>query len=302
MDNTRFDALARGLSTSESRRRLLAHLAALPTLGGLLAILDPDDSEGAGRRKRRKKAHKHGKGRRRKHNKRCKAETVAQTCAGKCGSVLNNCKRAVECGPCWCDPACPSCQVCDEEAGQCVADPGQAGDACGDPGQVCQANGACACTATSCPACTTCGSDGICTACTNCCDSAGVCQAGDTNAACGSSGTCAICTGQEQCQGKTCVCLPNCSGKACGAGDGCGGICTTGSCPTDQTCQLNGTCLQNVNLFQCLCGDNTTPSGCNRSRCPQGFDTVCSGLCTGHSGYFGFGTPGTGCGPGTCPP
>jgi hypothetical protein len=207
----------------------------------------------------------------------------------------------VDCGPC-CGSGCPACQVCDGETRKCVADSKQQGTACGDPGQICQADGTCACTTNSCTACTTCGGDGRCASCADCCDSAGVCRAGDTNAACGSSGTCDICTGQEQCKGQACVCVPDCTGKTCGADNGCGGICTTGSCPADQTCQPNGACLQNLNQFQCLCGDHTTPSTCARAGCRLGFDSVCSGLCNGHGGFFGLGTPGTGCGPGACTP
>ena len=83
MDNAHFDALARGLSTGDSRRRLLTFLGTLPVLGGLTAILDPADAEAAGRRKRRKKAHKHGDNRRRKkrkHNKHKKKQPNYPTC------------------------------------------------------------------------------------------------------------------------------------------------------------------------------------------------------------------------------
>lgn len=307
MDNRHFDSLTRGLATGDSRRRLLAFLGALPVAGGLAALLDPEDAEAAGRRKRRKKRHKHGEGRRRKkrkHRKKptpptCTPESRAQTCDGACGTVPNNCGVVVDCGPCPCSPTCAACQICDPATGQCVADSGQQGDACGAPGQVCQADGACACTTTSCPACTTCGVDGRCAACANCCDREGACQAGVTDEACGGTGTCDVCTGQEQCLGQACVCVPDCAGRTCGA-DGCGGSC--GSCAADETCQPNGACLQNLNQFQCLCGDSTTPSGCVRRQCRAGFDTVCNGYCTGHGGYYGLGTPGTGCGPGACTP
>ena len=75
MDTRQFDALARLLSAGVSRRNVPAVLASVPVVGGLFGILAPDDAEGAGRRKRRKKAHKHGKGRRRNHRKKpCKAQ------------------------------------------------------------------------------------------------------------------------------------------------------------------------------------------------------------------------------------
>ena len=170
----------------------------------------------------------------------CTPQSDATTCAGKCGSVLNNCGQTVDCTP----------------------------------------------------------------LCTGCCTGE-ICQPGTDNLFCGrNGGACDRCTSPQTCGGGgsagVCGCTPTCAGKDCGASDGCGGICTAGRCPTDQTCQPDGTCLQNLNQFQCLCGDNTTPSGCFRTRCSPGFDTVCSQLCTNHRGYYGFGTPGTSCGPGTC--
>jgi hypothetical protein len=122
--------------------------------------------------------------------------------------------------------------------GTCVVDPDQVGDACGTSGQICQSDGTCVCSETSCPACTTCGGDGQCKPCTDCCDGDGVCRDGDTNIACGSSGTCDVCTGQEQCQSQTCVCVPACAGRNCGP-DGCNGSC--GTCTGFQTCEGGGT-------------------------------------------------------------
>lgn len=123
MDTNHFARLARIVAVPDSRRRLLRALAALPVAGGLLDILDPDDVAGNGRRKRRVKKHKHGKGRRRKKRKpkTCKAEPASQTCAGKCGSVINNCRKAVACGTCGCTGSdqCASGQVCD--GGTCAA-------------------------------------------------------------------------------------------------------------------------------------------------------------------------------------
>jgi hypothetical protein len=234
MDSRQFDTLTRALSEAGSRRGLLAVLSALPLLGGLAALINLDEVGGKGHHKRHKPAHharlsaakKHKK---RKHKKRkqkkCKPRPLAQTCAGKCGTVLNNCKKSVDCdpcdcdppcgacetcsdaltcepcepccgdvcclhadavchattaaccvpdtkaqtcngqcgdvvnncggtvncGPCVCEPACPACQVCDDADRQCVPDPGQQGDTCGSPGQICQADGSCACDATSCP-------------------------------------------------------------------------------------------------------------------------------------------------------
>lgn len=212
MDPSRFDALARVLSAPDSRRRVLGLLTAVPVAGGLLGILTPEESEAAGRRARRKKAHKHGKGRRRKHGKhkkKCTPDSRAQTCAGRCGRVINNCQQAVDCGSCACTPACAVCLTCQDQGanapGTCIADPTQQGQTCGAAGQICQADGTCACDAGSCPDCTTCGGDGVCTPCAACCDSSGVCQNGDTDAACGSSGTCGTCASDSNCVSGTCT-------------------------------------------------------------------------------------------------
>jgi hypothetical protein len=332
MDNTHFDALARGLSTGQSRRRLLAYLGTLPVMGGLAAILDPADAEGAGRRKRRKKRHKHGKGRRRQGNgkkKRCKAASVAATCAGKCGSVTNTCKKVVDCGPCTCDPPCGACErcsgttcaacalccdavCCDQADAICH----RATGACCVPESAAQTcDGKCGTVANTCGVevdCGPCRCDPACAVCQICDEQTGQCvedpaQAGtccDGTAGVCSGGVCTLCDTYPNsvCDPATgaCECTATCTGKACGADDGCGGICVPGTCPQDHTCQPDGTCLQNLNEFQCLCGDDTTPAECVRNQCRPAFDTVCSRLCSGHSGYYGLGTSGTGCGPGSC--
>src|SRR5687768_3735270 len=41
-----------------------------------------------------------------------------------------------------------------------------------------------------------------------------------------------------QCNGT--ICSPNCKGKSCGASDGCGGVCSAGSCPAGTTCGGGG--------------------------------------------------------------
>jgi hypothetical protein len=99
-------------------------------------------------------------------------------------------------------------------------------------------------------------------------------------------------------QGKTCgSILDGCGGTLnCGS---CSPTCTTGTCPADQTCQSNGTCLPNGHLFQCLCADATSQSRCDpEAYCgvpyaEPSFDSVCYQLCGGP--YFGLGTPGTSC-------
>ena len=241
MDDRHFDTLTQVLTTGDSRRRLLGLLAALPIVGGLLGILTVEETDAKGRRQRRKKRHKHGRGRRRQHRrgkKKCRAESVAQTCAGTCGTVSNNCKQPVDCGSCACDPACAVCQTCDAGTGECIPDPAQEGDACGQVGQVCLADGTCWCTETSCPVCRSCHRSGECTnpcASAGCCDGV-TCQPGDTDAACGDGGvTCEVCTGQETCIEGACTCVPDCDGKCGGADDGCDGTCT-GTCPAGTIC------------------------------------------------------------------
>jgi hypothetical protein len=290
MDSRRFDSLVRALGEAGTRRGLLGLLATLPVLSGLFALLDHEETDAKGRRKRRKKRHKHGKGRHKgKHKKpKCKPHSKAKTCAGKCGPVRNNCKKSVDCGSCACDPLCDECHACDETAQTCF--PADDGEPCGEPGQVCQ-SGVCACTNESCPTCTTCEADGTCgtcdgccdgetcvadcgtcrvcdegqcTGCPDCCDTNGDCQDGERNAACGSSGTCDICTGQEECQDQRCVCVPDCDGKVCGD-DGCTGTCEPG-CPADSTCTDGGTI--------CLCDFVTCDSAC----CPAG-ESCCDDGC-----------------------
>ena len=116
MDDRNFDALIRKLTAGESRRRLLG-LASTSLGGGLSRLIELEETEGKGRRKRRKKRHKHGSGRRRNHDKpqkKCTPDSTAQTCAGKCGTIPNNCKTPVDCGSCACDPLCGECFVCQE--------------------------------------------------------------------------------------------------------------------------------------------------------------------------------------------
>lgn len=283
MDARHFDSLTRVLSGSDSRRRVLAALAALPVLGGVLA-LGAEDAAAAGRRKRRVKKHKHGSGRRRANRRgkdkqppTCTPESLAQACAGQCGSVTNNCGQDVDCGSCVCDPACAVCQTCDARTGQCIADPAQNGDACGGIGQVCQADGTCSCDETSCPVCRSCHRSGECTnpcASAGCCDGV-TCQPGTEDGACGSGGvTCDICTGQEQCLENedneyVCECVPDCAGKACGD-DGCGGQC--GTCSGALTACSAGQCT-------CPAGSQACGGFCVPDSCEGGSLQGCGCYC-----------------------
>lgn len=196
VDHRHFDALARVLSTVESRRGLLT---SLPVLGGLFAILTPEETEAAGRRKRRKKAHKHGKGRWRKHHKmkQCTPESVAQTCAGTYGSVTNNCKQLVDCGACACTPLteCPvgkGCGTFPDGCGGFVTCP----ITCDNPTPACTDNVCSACTADA-----QCASDEICAG-GECVTGIGTCAAGDS-----------ACLAFVSCNGDPdCFCLPTQAG------------------------------------------------------------------------------------------
>jgi hypothetical protein len=325
VDAKLFDRLARSLTESRTRRRLLALVASVPHWGGLVALLDADVAEGKGRRKRRKKRHKHGKGRRRNHgnprkkSRACTPESGAQTCAGKCGSVTNNCQQPVDCGSCACDPPCDTCFVCQDQGldapGMCVADPNQQGEACGEPGQVCQATGACACTATSCTAPQTCGGSGV----------AGECgctpnSCAQTNATCGvvsdgcggqiDCGTCAtgstrplcvnnVCTGCSSgnpcpaggCCTRNGACIEN--GAACNDGSACttGDTCQNGTCTgTSVACNSPGECQRIPGTCDATSGQCTYPTAADGTRCGNKCTQACS------NGACGAGTAVT------CPP
>jgi hypothetical protein len=306
MDGSRFvDQLARALVSGASRRRLLQRLSALPLAGGL-ALLLADDEESAAKRRAKRHAgdenHKR-KGHRRKHGKhhhkhkkhKCTPESPAQTCAGKCGTVQNNCQQSAACGSCACDPPCDACFRCNETTRACEPDSTQRGEACGESGQTCQADGICACDANSCGACDTCQANGRCAAhCggTGCCDGT-TCVAGTTNGACGQRGErCVRCTGSTTCSNGVCTgggggCTPTtCSaqGANCGAiPDGCGETLDCGTCTAPQTC-----------------GGGGTPNVCGGGGCTSSAECQASGLgdlCCGDACFIGIC-----CGPADCVP
>jgi hypothetical protein len=98
MDARRFDSLSRSLTEAGTRHGVLAFLATLPILGGLLVPSIRTRLDAKGRRKRRKKGHKHGKGNggHRKGKRKCKAHAKAKTCAGKCvGSGTTARRRSI---------------------------------------------------------------------------------------------------------------------------------------------------------------------------------------------------------------
>jgi len=82
---------------------------------------------------------------------------------------------------------------------------------------------------------------------------------------------------------ETCACTPSCAGKACGAPDGCGGQCTTGSCPSGQTCGGGGV------QSQCGCTPNCAGKACGAA---NGCGGVCSaGACASGQTCGGGGVP-----------
>jgi hypothetical protein len=233
MDDQTFDRLARRFESLTSRRSTLGALAG----AGLLSALGGSGLETAAKRKKKKK--------------KCKAESAASTCAGRCGSVKNNCKKAVECGDCG------ICRRC-SGAGVCAADPGQVGDECASD-KVCLANGSCqACGASGEPCCppTSCDGGAVCVS--------GTCEpCGFLDAPCCSSnncipspglgcfnGTCELCgdDGEQCCPNSICEVGRVCRGAGRGTCLECGDVgqpcCTTGiDCTFGSEC-IEGTCVE----------------------------------------------------------
>jgi hypothetical protein len=294
LDASHFDALAKALSSVDSRRRLLASLVTVPLLGVFRA--GEEDIEAKPRKDRHDRRQNAQQGlvadkkKRKKRKKQCQPESVAQTCAGKCGSVTNTCKQVVDCGSCACDPACDACFTCQEHGsnarGTCVVDPAQQGQSCGSEGKVCQPrDGACACV----PACTgqACGPDG----CGGSCGSCGGGEVCTTAGQCCTPTTCAA-IDQEMCQNPD-----DCGDYGiCGTfPDGCGGTLNCGTCPHSclacqdnicvrrpgsevcgpDTCCINQCCF---NANQGVCGIQARCA--NGTCCPLGF-TCCDGSVNG---------------------
>lgn len=194
MDASRFDRFSRSLAAGCSRRGVLSLLTALPIAGAALAWRN---EETVARRKKKKGKNK------KQPPPSCLPASDAETCAGTCGTVTNNCGTAVDCGSCACTPHCPACQVCNEATRKCQPNAAHVDLACGD-GQICQNNGTCACRGESCGICRRCdAASGRCepnpavpnrTVCAGngaatsiCCN--GVCCDG----CCGADGSCGVC-------------------------------------------------------------------------------------------------------------
>jgi hypothetical protein len=303
VDASHFDRLVRAWTERRPRRGLLGLLATLPFLGVLAELLS-DEAAADGRRKRRKKPHHHRKrtGNRAGKNKKkkrsaCDPEPRAETCAGRCGPVKNDCQKTVDCGSCACEPACADCQTCQVQAdgaGICITDPNQRGDACGDPGQVCRADGMCACDATSCRNPTPLCADGSCVSCAE----DAVCRAsGQGDLCCNGECVAGICCADAECAPSGNACVDH--QCRCGAGGACGGSASNccgapGSCVNTQadadncgecgiTCGANGRCWNG----DCVCGD-VCASGCQFSTVQAAIDALHAGstirICAGRLG------------------
>jgi hypothetical protein len=285
-----FDRLARIMSVTTARRGLLGCLAAIPLVGGLFALLHDDEVSAKGRRRRRKKPHKHGKGngRHRKGKRKCVANSRAQVCAGKCGSVKNSCGKRIDCGSCACASQCPICQVCQEgpnTPGVCVPDPDMLGDTCSTC-HTCDAAGECVSVTdgTACDDGNPCTTDETCIA--------GECGGGSP-VACDNPPACRTATGAT-CNAATGACeYPNLpDGTRCG--NRCEQACTAGTCGAAPSIVCNacqqcdpdtGTCAPDP-AKQHTC-DGPCPSGewCDAGACADIQETVlipdCQGLCNG---------------------
>ena len=109
MDADRFDALARTMLATRSRR------AVLPLgLAGLLATLGFTGAA-AGKRKKKHKKKRHSG-----DSSPCVGESAVATCAGRCGTWANNCGQAVICPGC---PAGEDCLANGSCAKNCTSDP-----------------------------------------------------------------------------------------------------------------------------------------------------------------------------------
>ena len=181
MEVTRFDQVAREIGADTPRRGLLGWLIAF-LLSGRFLWFNQETAEAGRRRKRRKKRHKHG--RPRPHGKRKHRNRLRR----------KHNKHDAACRP---------------------------GEPCGAPGQICQSDGSCACTATSCPECQACHAvSGLCV------PNPGAAgdPCGEPIQVCQSDGTC------------------GCPGTGCGGVCGCasGFVCDEGTCRQQCDVTFNG--------------------------------------------------------------
>jgi hypothetical protein len=258
MDPQRFDALARTLATSGSRRRVLTGLAA-GALGMIGIGAEARTCTGAGTVCRENAnccsgycGPQDASGRRRCA---CVAPTVA--CDGRCVDPATAYLSDVgNCGACGKSCSRTRCQIATCVNGVCglAPDSVMVGRSCDDGNRctvndVCRADGSCAGTAVTCTPQDQCHS-AACNQATGACDqtplSGIACNDGDPCIT-GETCTVGVCGGGTpvDCSHLNGQCVEGfCSGGACfpraaNVGNGCddGNVCTTGT-----TCQSNGTC------------------------------------------------------------
>lgn len=199
VDAARFDRLARSLTAAGSRRGLLALLATLPLLGGVLAPLGLEESAAKKRRERRKDRHANRRTKRQKAKDRKRGKRKVTLCLDgqalrvKSKRVKKRLRQGATRGPC--SPCVPDC----------------AGKPCGtDNG----CGGTCGCAADS--LC----HEGVCQACTVTCPG-GVCDGALMQAALDGGGTVYACPGRYVHQASpTTSFLLGASVTLIGAGDG----------------------------------------------------------------------------------
>ena len=263
MDLTHLDRLSRALAAPGPRRRVLGLLAGF---GGLLGLLAPEETDAARRRKRRKTRHKRRSGSGKKnrkgtHKKPCTAESIAQTCAGRCGSITNTCKKLVDCGTCTCATGCPVCQTCNTTTNAC--DP-VANDAPCDDGDACTQTDRCqngTCVGSNPVVCTpldACHVAGTCNPATGVCSTPEKCPAPQDCA----GGACCTTAGNTATSGAPCCAgLNTCADGTCKA-DCCAGV-TCGAC---LTC-LGGDCVADAAQDGTCCAGATGQQWCQSGQC-----------------------------------
>src|SRR5262249_54540396 len=100
----------------------------------------------------------------------------------------------------------------------------------------------------------------------------------------GCGGVCSSgsCPGNKMCLGGSCVCLGNCSGKSCGEDDGCGQPCAVANCAN------GGSCVNRSGSYQCcvptcsaggLCGESDGCGGLCNGLCPNVTEACIGGTC-----------------------